>query len=143
MSGQVSEWDDNQLFREFQHGDTAAYGEIYRRFSAVLYQHACRMLDNDADAQDVVQEVFANLWTKGASLQINGSLGAYLYISTRNRVLNLISSQRSYQHHLDSLRQFISETDTSTIEHLPEKELISCIETRQIPRYSYRRFFLF
>lgn len=128
MSGQVSEWDDNQLFREFQHGDTAAYGEIYRRFSAVLYQHACRMLENDADAQDVVQEVFANLWTKGAALKINGSLGAYLYVSTRNRVLNLISSQRSYQHHLDSLRQFISETDTSTIEQLNEKELISCIE---------------
>jgi len=135
MSGQLSEWGENELFRQFQLGYSAAFEEIYRRYSAVLYQHAYRMLENEADAQDIIQEVFAHLWTKGAELNIPVSLAAYLYVSTRNKVLNVISSKRSYQHHLDHLKQFISETDTSTIEQLNERELILCIEkeVQQLP----------
>ncbi len=135
MSGQLSEWGEIELFRQFQQGHAAAFEEIYRRFSAVLYQHAFKMLENEADAQDIIQDVFANLWTKRAELNIPDSPAAYLYVSTRNKVLNVISGKRSYQHHLDHLKQFISETDSSTIEQLNERELLLCIEkeVQQLP----------
>lgn len=135
MSGQLSEWGEIELFRQFQQGHTAAFEEIYRRFSAVLYQHAFKMLENEADAQDIIQDVFANLWIKRAELKIPDSPAAYLYVSTRNKVLNVISGKRSYQHHLDHLKQFISETDSSTIEQLNERELLLCIEkeVQQLP----------
>lgn len=124
----MPEWSDDELFLQFQHGHTAAFEEIYSRFSPLLYSHAYRMLENEADAQDVVQEVFAALWTKGRSISLTVSLGAYLYVTTRNKVLNLISQQRSYDHHLSHLKQFISEADTTTLEQLSEKELAACIE---------------
>lgn len=135
MSGLLSECGEIELFRQFQQGHTAAFEEIYKRFSGLLYQHAFRMLANEADAQDIIQDVFANLWTKRAELNIPASPAAYLYVSTRNKVLNVISGKRSYQHHLDHLKQFISETDSSTIEQLNERELLLCIEkeVQQLP----------
>ena len=40
------------------------------------------------DAEEVVQEVFVSLWERRHSLEINGSLGAYLHTAVRYRVYN-------------------------------------------------------
>ncbi|MFY0256371.1 RNA polymerase sigma factor [Chitinophaga sp. 30R24] len=128
MPGELYEWSDEALFLRFQDGDTAPFEEIYRRFSGLLYLHAYRMLANEADAQDIVQEVFTTVWTKGKEVKLTVSLAAWLFVVTRNKVLNLIARQRSYQQHLSNFRQFISETDTSTLSQLTEKELLAIIE---------------
>lgn len=127
-ASQLNELNDEHLLELFQQGNTHAFEELYKRFWGVLYLQAYRILEQEQDAQDVVQEVFTTLWTKAAGISLSGSLAAYLYVATRNRVLNLLASKRTYQGHLSSLKQFISGTENTSLQYITEKEMTARIE---------------
>ncbi|KAA2238896.1 RNA polymerase sigma-70 factor [Chitinophaga agrisoli] len=128
IPGQLSELNDEELLLQFQQGVAPAFEELYKRFWGVLYYQAYRMLEHEQDAQDVVQEIFTTIWTKAGGIELSGPLAAYLYTAVRNRVLNLLAHKRTYRHHLDSLKQFLSSADHSTLQHMTEKELAAYIE---------------
>ncbi|RYG34699.1 MAG: hypothetical protein EOO01_32040 [Chitinophagaceae bacterium] len=65
------------------------------------------MLQDSDEAQDVVHELFASLWSKRESLDINTSLNAYLYSSIRNRILDHIAHQKVVSRYTDSLGNFL------------------------------------
>lgn len=127
---------DQQLLKAFQEGSVAAFEEIHRRYFGRLYAHAVKMLGNAADAQDIVQEVFITLWTKGAAIQLHTGLGGYLYTSVRNRVLNLIEQNKTYRHHLDALAAFLDETPAPAGNAADEELLFSLFEAEidKLPR---------
>jgi RNA polymerase sigma-70 factor (ECF subfamily) len=55
---------DAQLLQETAQGNEASFSALYDRFCRPLYSLAYRMLGNDADANDVVQELFIRLWER-------------------------------------------------------------------------------
>ncbi|MGH8020977.1 MAG: sigma-70 family RNA polymerase sigma factor [Opitutaceae bacterium] len=55
---------DADLIRQSADGDKAAFGALYDRFSRPLYSLAVRIVGNGTEAEDLVQEVFVDLWTK-------------------------------------------------------------------------------
>lgn len=114
---------DQQLLKAFQEGSLAAFEEIHRRYFGRLYTHAHKMLGNQADAQDIVQEVFIALWTKGNGIQLHTGLSGYLYTAVRNRVLNLIEQSKTYQHHLNGLAAYLTENPAPAGE-ADDKELL-------------------
>ncbi len=50
--------DDEKLIVQVAQGDRSAFGQLYDRFSTPLYSLALKMLANEAEAQDLLQEVF-------------------------------------------------------------------------------------
>jgi len=96
--------DDEEVLISFQQGDDSAYEIIYDRYWAVLYRHARKMLQNDEEAKDVVQEVFMMLWTKLSTLGINQPLAAFLYAATRNKVLDYIKHSKVKAKYFASLK---------------------------------------
>jgi len=52
---------DDALLRDLQRGDLGALGELYDRYARDVWRAARRMLDNDADADDVVHAVFLRI----------------------------------------------------------------------------------
>ena len=64
--------------------------EIYLRYGPALLRKCERMLGNRSDAEDIVQELFADLLKKGRG---DESL-AYLYRAATNRCLNLIRNSK-------------------------------------------------
>lgn len=94
------------------------------------------MLGNAEDAQDIVQEVFVSLWTKGAGIQLHTSLAGYLFTAVRNRVLNLIEQSKTYQHHLDSLAAYLSENAAPAADAVDEELLFKLFEAEidNLPR---------
>ncbi|SEJ24534.1 RNA polymerase sigma-70 factor, ECF subfamily [Dyadobacter sp. SG02] len=133
---ELGDLSDYQLLKAFQEGSLAAFEEIHRRYFGRLYAHAFKMLGNAADAQDVVQEVFITLWTKGAAIQLHTGLSGYLYTSVRNRVLNLIEQDKTYRHHLDALATFLGEVPISAGNAADEELLFSIFEAEidKLPR---------
>lgn len=119
---------DEALLEQFRQGNTLAFEELYKRFWGVLYLQAYRILIHEEDAQDIVQEVFTALWTKAANINLSGSLAAYLYAATRNRVLNMLASKRTYRHHLSSLKQSLSDIDNNSLQYITEKEITARME---------------
>lgn len=84
-------------------GDQSALAELYDRYSSVVYAVALRVLGDTGAAEDILQDVFLQLWRNpGAFDSARGSLGAWLAVITRNRAI-------------DSLRRRKPETDIEDV----------------------------
>ena len=76
-------------------GDQSALAELYDRYSSVVYAVALRVLGDTGAAEDVLQEVFLQLWRNpGAFDAARGSLGAWLAVITRNRAIDALRRRR-------------------------------------------------
>jgi RNA polymerase sigma-70 factor, ECF subfamily len=76
-------------------GDQRAMAELYDRYSSVVYAIALRVLGDTGAAEDVLQEVFLQLWRNpGAFDAARGSLGSWLAVITRNRAIDSLRKRR-------------------------------------------------
>ena len=118
---------DIQLISLFKDGDRRAYEEIYFRYWAILFSHACKMLGNQEDAQDLVQDVFSVFWLNGTQVNITHSLPAYLYTMMRYKILDSISRKKVKSNYLLSLSNFIEKNEYSADFRVREKQMEAII----------------
>ena len=92
---QPSTEDDPSLLARVQSGDEQAMASIYDRYSRVVYSVALRVLRDPASAEDVLQEVFMQIWRNPSSFAAaRGSLGGWLSIVARNRSIDTLRRKR-------------------------------------------------
>jgi len=84
---------DESIVARIRKGDAAAFEGVFRAHYAALCAFAMRYLSERALAEEIVQQLFSDLWTR-AHWKIHGSLRAYLFAAVRNRALNLRKRQR-------------------------------------------------
>ena len=80
---------DGNLVERFNSGDMGAFREIYRKYAPIMQAFASKFTDN-ATAEDLVQDVFMNVWVGRETSPVTGSLQAYLFRAVRNRCLNYL-----------------------------------------------------
>jgi RNA polymerase sigma-70 factor, ECF subfamily len=81
--------DDRKLLAAIAAGDAGAFQTFYRRYSRIVYTLALRITGQDHDAQDVVADVFWELWEKSARYSPSKSTAyTYLMMLTRCRALD-------------------------------------------------------
>ncbi|WP_279130491.1 RNA polymerase sigma factor [Butyricimonas virosa] len=86
--------DDGVLFERVTRDDAKALGIIMHRYATALYSFAYRIVGETLAAEDIVQEIFINLWVKRRNLKPGPSLRNFLYLSVRNLALNHIRRQK-------------------------------------------------
>lgn len=75
-------------------GDDRALGEVFDHFAPAVLGAALRVLGDEAAAQDVVQDVFVELWSRpGRYDPAVGTLHAYLVVLARHRAVDLVRSE--------------------------------------------------
>jgi RNA polymerase sigma-70 factor (ECF subfamily) len=126
---------DQELVALLRKGNREAFAEIYQRYWTVMYMHALKMLRSEDDARDVVQEIFTSLWLKSQSINPDVNLAGYLFISTKNKVLDLIAQKRVRMDYLGSLAAFAEAHNNETLADIEEKELMQALqrEIEQLP----------
>jgi RNA polymerase sigma-70 factor (ECF subfamily) len=124
----TDEHNDENLFFLLKEGNPIAYKKIYDRYKYALYIHAYRMLKDEEEAKDLIQELFVVLWDKRESIDVRMSLSAYLYGAVKNRVLDLIAHKKIRDNYEVSLQSFLTAGNCITDYALREKELSSIIE---------------
>ena len=72
---------------------------IFKTYYGRLCHYACKFIDEDFVAEDIVQEIFSNLWEKQFDLGSESILKAYLFRSVHNRCLNYINYKRITEKH--------------------------------------------
>lgn len=83
------------LVGEIARGERSAMDELYRRTSAKLYGIAVRLLGSEAEAQEVVQDVYLNLWRKAGLFDAGrASPITWLSVMTRNRAIDRLRRRR-------------------------------------------------
>src|SRR6476646_11210007 len=91
--------DDAALIACIRAGDQSAMADLYDRYSGVVYGVALRVLANTTAAEDVVQEVFLQLWRNPQAFDADrGRLAPWLAVIARNRAIDLLRKQIGRAH---------------------------------------------
>ncbi len=87
---------DADLMIRVRKGDSDALEEIFHRHSKLVYSVALRVLQDPRLAEDLLQEIFMQLWHKPINdIKLNGSLPALLAVMTRHRCIDQIRTQKT------------------------------------------------
>jgi RNA polymerase sigma-70 factor, ECF subfamily len=83
--------EDGALIERVRRGDADAFAQLYDRHAALVYGIARRMLGNPAQAEDVAQSVFLQVWSRPASFQ-GGTFAAWIATVARNASIDVLRS---------------------------------------------------
>ncbi|RBQ07863.1 RNA polymerase sigma factor [Pedobacter miscanthi] len=119
---------DEELVARLKAGDHKAFGTIYNRYKGPLFRHALRMLRNEEEAEDILHELFAALWTKANQYDSSVPLASFLYRALRNRIYNHMAYSKVRARYVESLQNHIQSGKNITDEQLRERELSELIE---------------
>jgi len=86
--------DDHELIDSCLGGDTAAFGELVRRYQDRLYNTVYRLVENAEDAQDVVQEAFLHAYQSLDSFKGDSLFFTWLYRIAFNSAISLRRKKR-------------------------------------------------
>src|SRR5215469_7953805 len=92
---------DHSIVRAVLAGDKEAYGALVRAHSATVFRVAFRIVGNEADAEEIVQEAFLRGYQRLESYQERSSFGTWIYRIAVNCALNRINQpgiEAEYRH---------------------------------------------
>lgn len=81
--------------------DESAFEQVFKTHFKSLHGYAFTILKDDAEAEEIVQQVFFKLWDRSENLSFPDSLTAYLYRAVYNESLNFLKHQKvKFEHQL-------------------------------------------
>ena len=82
------------LIERCRDGNREAQFELYRLYSRAMYNTTLRMVRHPHDAEDVLQSVFIEVFSKLESFRYESSIGAWIKRITINKCINFLKSRR-------------------------------------------------
>jgi RNA polymerase sigma-70 factor (ECF subfamily) len=83
------------LIRQVANQDREAFSQLYDRFSSLVFSLSMRILRVRSDAEDLLQEVFMQVWRQAKSYSVErGSPEAWIINIARSRAIDKIRSIR-------------------------------------------------
>lgn len=131
MAG-LERFSDIELLRSLTRDDHAAYNELFNRYFSLIYAHAFNKLQDEDQAKDVVQEVFATLWFNREKAVAIEDLAGYLFTATRNRIFDIYAHQQVRQKHVDSINEYVNHTFFIPTDHLIRERDLQAYIDKQI-----------
>jgi RNA polymerase sigma-70 factor (ECF subfamily) len=74
---------DQQLLDLIRTDDRGAFTELYNRYWDKTYAVALHRLEDEHEAEEVVQEVFLSIWQRRATLQLTHTVATYLAVAVK------------------------------------------------------------
>lgn len=85
--------EESRLLQQIGAGDRESFNELHRRMNTLLYSIAMGVLNNREAAQDVIQDVFVQIWERAASYDSErGKASTWLITLTRNKSIDRLRS---------------------------------------------------
>jgi RNA polymerase sigma factor (sigma-70 family) len=89
---------DSELLRQMVNGDEKALKSLHDRYWRRLYDFAVQKVEFQETAEEIVQDIFIDLWKRRESLSIE-QLDSYLFRAAKNRVIDVIRAAIVRKHH--------------------------------------------
>ena len=87
---------DSDLWQRFKRGDEQAAADLYDRYSQLIYSVAHQVLRDHGTSEDVLQEVFLQLWrVPDAFDPAKGSLVTWLTVVSRRRAIDRLRQRKA------------------------------------------------
>jgi RNA polymerase sigma-70 factor (ECF subfamily) len=146
LSSGESNISDEQIVKAINKDDHEAFKILYYRYFPPLFRFGFYRLYSKQIVEDLVQEVFFNIWKKRVHLNPDKSIKAYLFKSLNNSIINhsrLASSRTASIEEKNIIRKIAEEKDIDSVidvkkavQKLPEKLKVVYILSR-VEGYKY------
>ena len=86
---------DEDLIKNIAKGDRRASEALYGRHRVKLYRFLLRLANNEVTAEDILSDVFFDVWQQAGRFEARSSVSTWLYAIARFKAL---SARRERQH---------------------------------------------
>ena len=103
---------NTELVKLMKKGDLKAFDIIFKKYSRRLYVFVFRYVKQEADAEEIVQEVFIKIWKSRDKINVYTSFESFLFTIAHNATVNLLKKraiEQKYVEHVKSI-QYIEES---------------------------------
>ncbi len=117
------EIDDLSLITKVAQHDQAALSLLYDRYAGVIYAVAYKMLGAVEEAEEVVLDVFAQVWRTARTYNVDKSrVDSWLLMQTRSRTLDILRKRKRQARAVDVSKQVAQVSESSGV--LPEEHVV-------------------
>lgn len=116
------------LLVRIRQDDAAAFESLYLQMWEPLFVFAMKRLQSEPDAEDVVQNVFAAIWTRRHSLKVQTTFKGYLFVAVKYQVLDRINEMLQRPAGIETLSQDIMSEMDDVLNPMLVKELQAIVD---------------
>jgi len=99
--------EDKVLWQAFKQGDENAFTILYHKYIRVLYSYGKKLIADEEAVEDIVQDLFIDLWQSRSRLADVESPKFYLFRALRRRIHKSLSGNRSHDQRWENLDEGI------------------------------------
>src|SRR6201981_1693044 len=116
---------DFELMRGIQAGDADALSQLYDRYNGILKALILRVIHNEAEADDLLQEIFMEIWNqaKNFSEQKGKPLG-WMVTLARRRAIDGLRKKQAYARAEERLHEETEQQPDSWAHNSTEEEIL-------------------
>lgn len=143
--------EDTKIASQFSQDARKAFRALFERYYKGLYLVSFFYLQNEQEAEDIVQQVFTRFWEEKHYLQIKSSYRSFLYTAVKNACLNTLKKNRLTQNPLTNINEekvkqaldFILDEEQQIVirkacQEIPQKSRVA-LELVYLQHYSYQK----
>ena len=113
---------EKELLLQVAEGNEFAYRRIFNNYWGQVYSTAYMFTKMPETAEDITQDVFAQIWVKRAYLRDVGKFEAFLYITARNLIIDRLRKKVHTPEYTDYLKAYFEEPDYNPAQQVEIKE---------------------
>jgi RNA polymerase sigma factor (sigma-70 family) len=110
----------DELVERCKRGDTLGYEALYQQYAKAMYNTSLRIVNNTADAEDVLQESFLDAFRSLHEFSYRSTFGAWLKKIVINKSINVLRKRKAV----------LVEMDTVEVQEVTEDERVNEEEIR-------------
>ena len=125
---------DKIILSALSQGNEEAFDMIFEQLYAKMKDFATRLCGSECDAENIVQDIFMQLWINRENLVDVDNLDGYVFMMVRNAGLNFLRKSLRYESvHLEDTLQMVEEESAGDTLYYKELEAIIEQEIDKMP----------
>jgi len=116
------------LIGELKRGNKVVFDYIFNYYYSSLCAFSMQYINDHEMVEDLVQDLFVNLWSEAPNLNVKSSLKSYLFTSVRNRCLDFLKHRKVTEKYRTYFLYSADINDNSTDHYFSESELRQTVQ---------------
>jgi RNA polymerase sigma factor (sigma-70 family) len=115
--------------------DDNAFEALYKQYWPLLLNFAGQYIEDRQACEEIVQDLFVQLYVRGISVKLKHTLKSYLFVALRNRIFNYFRNRAVYRKHVTNAakRKMTSQNNVEQSIYLKELQKSIFNSLKQMP----------